>query len=60
MTDLDLSPAARYRTVWPALITRIAWMFSVRTALPAFGRSRRLRASTATLLAMIPVILIDI
>jgi hypothetical protein len=56
---LDLSLSARYHTVWPALSTRIAWYLCKRTAQGcALGRSRWLRATTATLLALIPVTLI--
>jgi hypothetical protein len=56
---LDLSLSARYHTVWPALSTRIAWHLSGQTIRACtFGRSRWLRATTAALLALVPVALI--
>jgi hypothetical protein len=55
----DLSLAGRYQTVWPALVTRITWALTVGTAhVCALGKPRWLRITTATLLGLVPIILI--
>jgi hypothetical protein len=55
----DLSLIGRYKTIWPALSTRVAWWWCQATVRGCeFGRPTWLRITTSTVLATVPVLLI--